>query len=57
MEQEKIDLANTVATKFRTDLALILALQTLALLLSKFNLAKNLCQELKMLLGISLYAD
>jgi len=54
---EKEDLANTVAAKFRADLTMVMALQTLALLLSKLSLAKDLCEELKMILGVSFYAD
>ena len=53
----KEDQANIVAAKFRTDLTLIMALQTLALLLAKYGLAKDLCEELKLILGVSMYAD
>ena len=53
----KEDQANIVAAKFRTDLTLVMALQTLAILLAKYGLAKDLCEELKLILGISMYAD
>ena len=49
--------ANIVAAKFRTDLTLILALQTLAILLAKYGLAKDLCEDLKLILGVSMNAD
>ena len=53
----KEEQANIVAAKFRTDLTLILALQTLAMLLAKYGLAKDLCEDLKLILGVSMYAD
>ena len=34
-----------------------MALQTLAILLTKYGLAKNLCEELKLTLGVSMYAS
>lgn len=54
---EQEDQANLVAAKFRTDLTLVLALQSLALLLAKYGLAKDLIEELKLVMGITIYAD
>ena len=46
-----------MAAKFRTDLTLVMALQALAILLARYGQAKDLAEDLKMVLGISLYAD
>ena len=53
----KEDQVNILAAKFRTDLTLVMALQTLAILLAKYGLAKDLCEELKLILGVNMYAD
>ena len=43
--------------KFRINITLVLALHSLAILLSKFNLAREIAEDLKVALGVTVYAD
>ena len=56
-QQRKVQMANSMSQKFRTDLILVLVVQSLAFMMTKLNLARELEEDLQSCLGVSLFAD
>lgn len=56
-EKRKAILANSMSSKFRMDLILVMIMQTLSFMLRKLGMAKDLDEDLQAALGVSLYAD